>query len=326
MPAGAGAVTQPAIAPHVLEQAAEWLVRLHDADATDDDRAACARWRASDPEHARAWERAERLMDKLRGKLDGLPPELARAALDHAAPRRAAIGRIVAALAVAPVAWGAWRLVEQNQWTADERTAPGQQRTVTLADNTVVTLNTDSALDVRYAASERLLVLRQGEMLVASGKDAAGRPLRVRTAQGRMEALGTKFTVRRHEDRTDIAVLEGAVRIEPALGEALVLPAGRQTQFTGSHVAPPAAIDPAGTAWTHGMLLADGMRLDTLAAELQRYRRGVLRVAPPIASLRVSGAFPVAQPARTLAMLAQTYPVDVHARWNGWWVELAPRR
>ena len=76
------------VSPKALEQAAEWLVRLQDG-ATSADHAACEQWRSSDPQHALAWERAEKLMSKL----GTLPPELAMPVLSRApaASRRAAM-------------------------------------------------------------------------------------------------------------------------------------------------------------------------------------------------------------------------------------------
>lgn len=72
MPGGNGVMETP-LQARVLDEAAEWLMRLHDSGATDADRAACERWRQADPQHALAWERAERLL----GKLGGLPAALA---------------------------------------------------------------------------------------------------------------------------------------------------------------------------------------------------------------------------------------------------------
>ncbi|WP_410953750.1 FecR/PupR family sigma factor regulator, partial [Pseudomonas aeruginosa] len=46
----------------ILDEAAEWLVRLQDSGCTDDTRQACAQWRQRSPQHAHAWERAERLL------------------------------------------------------------------------------------------------------------------------------------------------------------------------------------------------------------------------------------------------------------------------
>jgi transmembrane sensor len=329
MPAGdGGRAVNARVSPQALEQAAEWLVRLQDG-ATSADRAACEQWRAADPQHAAAWERAERLLDRL----GALPPELAMPVLNrppHAA-RRAAITRIVSAMLTVPVGWAGWRYAQQQPWAADIHTATGERRTVTLADGTSVTLNTASAIDVRDTASERLIVLRNGEIMVRSGHARPGAPLLVRTPEGTLQALGTVFNVRRYEASTSVAVLEGAVRIMPAAtdgadaGVAKIINAGNQTRFNRRHIAPVRAADPALNAWTRGMLLADQMRLDELVAELSRYRNGLLRVDPSVAALRVSGAFPIGDSERTLDMLVSTYPVDAVQRLRGYWITLIPR-
>jgi transmembrane sensor len=312
------------VSPQALEQAAEWLVRLQDG-ATSTDRAACEQWRSSDPQHALAWERAEHLM----GKLGTLPPELAMPALNRKpdASRRAALTRIIALMLTVPVGWGAWRYAESQPWAGEIHTAVGEHRTITLADGTSVTLNTASAIDVRFSDSERLITLRNGEILVRSSPTHDPRPLRVRTTEGAMQALGTVFNVRRHECSTDLSVLEGAVRITPASAAdaALTIDAGSQTRFNKHNIAPIRATDPALTAWTTGMLLADQMRLDQLVAELSRYRNGLVRVDPALAALRVSGAFPIADSERTLDMLVSTYPVDAVQRLRGYWITLVPR-
>jgi transmembrane sensor len=314
------------VSPEALEQAAEWLVRLQDG-ATTEDHAACEEWRASDPQHALAWERAERLLDKL----GTLPPELAmpvlsRAPDGHRAGRRAAVARIVTLMLTVPVAWGGWRYAQSQEWTADIRTAVGERRTVTLADGTSVTLNTASAIDVRFTATERLIVLRSGEILVRSGHVPDAGPLRVRTPEGVMEPLGTVFNVRRYECSTSLAVLEGAVRVTPAASAAAhIINAGDQTRFNQQRISPLRIVDPALSAWTRGMLLADQMRLDELVTELSRYRNGLVRVDPSVAALRVSGAFPIGDSERTLDMLVSTYPVDAVQRLRGYWITLVPR-
>ncbi|MRW89617.1 DUF4880 domain-containing protein [Duganella sp. FT80W] len=314
-----------AISSTALEQAAEWLVRLQDG-ASHEDHAACERWRSSDPQHALAWDRAERLMHKL----GTLPPELAKPVLGRpsrtTAQRRAAIARIVAGLLAVPAGWGAWRYAQNQPWSADLHTAVGEHRTVTLADGTSVTLNTASAVDVRFSATERLIVLRNGEILVRSGHTGDPRPLRVASAEGMLQPLGTLFNVRHYDcGSTDLAVLEGAVLVTPAQGQPQIVNAGSQTRFNTRHIAPLRATEPAMTAWTTGMLLADRMRLDQLVAELSRYRHGLVRVDPALATLRVSGAFPIADSERTLDMLVSTYPVDAVQRLRGYWVTLVPR-
>lgn len=316
-----------AIDPRILDEAADWLVRLHGDSVTDRDRQACARWRDTSAQHALAWQRAEWLMNKL----GSLPPALAMPVLDRpAAPsRRAFVARIAAWLAIMPAGYGVWRTVETQQWTADHRTATGELRDVRLADGTRITLDTASAIDVRFDSTQRFIHLREGEIYVATAPDTAAvhRPFLVGTAQGVMEALGTRFIVRQASGRTQVAVTEGAVRVTPVDGgpaAATILPAGRQAWLTAQSVEATTQADEAATAWTRGLLLADRMPLAEFAAEIGRYRHGPVRVDPAIAGLRVSGAFPITDLDRTLVMLVSTYPITVSHHLAGWWISLKP--
>lgn len=321
----------------VLDEAAEWLMRLHDSGATEADRAACERWRQADPQHALAWERAERLL----GKLGGLPAALAMPALDRPrslrAQRRAAVARLAALLAVAPagwLAWQAWYAADQRGWGADLRTATGERRTEHLADGSRLLLDTASAVDIRFDGALRLLTLRQGAISIETAADTATphRPFVVDTAHGRLRALGTRFTVRQEGGRADggpvrLTVTEGAVEVtlRGAASPALVVQAGQQTVLRAGEVTSPQPLQPEATAWTHGMLMADAMPLAAFCAELSRYRPGLLQCAPEVRALRVSGSFPLGDTDRTLTMLASTYPVDVQTRMRGYWITVVAR-
>jgi transmembrane sensor len=327
----------PSVAPasRALDEAADWLVRLNDSAATDDDRRACERWRLSHPDNARAWARAELLMNKL----GGLPSALAMPSLSRPARsvqptqagRRAAVARLAALLAAVPAGWVAWQLASERGWTAEHRTATGERRELRLADGSRLTLNTASAVDVRFDAAQRLVVLRAGEIWIATAPDTGGahRPFRVATDSGTMEALGTRFSVRREGSATHVAVLEGAVRLSPGGRGApapRVLQAGQQGRFTAeSFDGNFTPADEADVAWTQGMLLADKMRLADFAAELSRYRPGALHCDAAVADLRISGAFPIADTDRVLGMLVSTYPLDAVTRLRGYWVTLVPR-
>jgi len=78
-------------------------------------------------------------------------------------------------------------------------------------------------------------------------------------------------------------------------------------------------------AWTQGMLVADKMRLADFATELSRYRSGIVRVDPTVANVRISGAYPVGDTDKALAMLVSTYPVDAMTRLRGRWITLVAR-
>ncbi|MBU5237319.1 FecR domain-containing protein, partial [Vibrio cholerae] len=49
-----------------------------------------------------------------------------------------------------------------DEWGADYVTAPGEVRTITLADQSKVTLDADSAIAVDFSQGERHIQLRRG--------------------------------------------------------------------------------------------------------------------------------------------------------------------
>ncbi|WP_243420440.1 FecR domain-containing protein [Janthinobacterium sp. 78] len=177
---------------------------------------------------------------------------------------------------------------------ADYRTAVNQRRVVTLADGTQLTLNTSSAVNVDYSGAQRRIQLLAGEIFIATGKEAAQRPFFVDTPHGSLQALGTRFTVRLHEQYASAGVLEGAVAVLADDGaQRLVLHPGEGAHFdgTGAHRQ---ALAPYGGAWLDGMLVARDMRLADFLAELTRYSDHPLGCPPAVASLRVSGSYPLA--------------------------------
>ena len=317
---------EPPLPTDALEEAAEWLMRLGEGNLSAQELAQWQQWRTSSLECERAWRRAESLLCTL----GGLPPDLALSALDRPAnpQRRAQLARLAALLALAPSAWLGWQLDQRQGWSADHYSPIGERRHLTLADGTRVILNTDTSIDVNFDPLQRLIRVRKGEILVQTAPDlqVPARPLRVSTGQGRLEALGTTFNVREEAGITRLAVLDGRVRIElnqqPQATPTIVL-AGQQTAFSASAIGAMHATDSARTAWTHGMLVADRMRLGDFAAELARYRPGVLRCDPAVAQVRISGAFPLDDSRRALNMLSQTYPVRVTSRLGGYWVTIA---
>ncbi|MBC7212893.1 MAG: DUF4880 domain-containing protein, partial [Pseudomonas sp.] len=56
---------QPAIAQAVLAKAAAWLLLMQEGPLTPAQQLELERWRRRDPDHERAWKRAERLLTRL---------------------------------------------------------------------------------------------------------------------------------------------------------------------------------------------------------------------------------------------------------------------
>ena len=308
----------PPLSRSVARQAVEWYLLEQSGQATPDDLAASAQWRALDPEHARAWSRVQQVSQTA----GLLPPALAAPVLRR--PQRRAAMQILLALMAAPAAW----LLVRHELLADYRSGVGQRRDISLPDGGALVLNTDSAVDLAYGAAERLLTLRRGEVLVQTRPDHAGsRPFIVATCHGRIRALGTRFTVRVDDDGCRVTVLEHAVEITPRAPSATVrtVAAGPQSRFDAHHASLPAPAPLQADAWARGMLAAQDMRLDAFADELSRYRPGLLRVEPQVAGLRLSGAFQLDDTEAVLDSLTRMLPVDVLYR-TPYWVTIAPRK
>lgn len=302
------------------DEAAEWLTLLMSGEATEDERRRWQQWRRGHPDHERAWQHIE----SFSARLKGLHPAAAHAALASTrtpAPRRKALRALLWLGAAGATGVLASRTQTWQQTVADFRTGTGEQRDLSLPDGTRITLGTASAIDVRFDDQRRLVRLVAGEVLIVTGHDRPDSPpFVVDTAQGRIRALGTRFSVRQDEGRSRVAVLESAVEIAPAEAAAapVRLRAGERASFGRGEVGPIAAVDAQTTAWTLGQLIADDMRLDDFLAELGRYRPGIVRCDPAVAGLRLSGVFPLADTERILAMLPSVLPVQVRLRTRFW--------
>ncbi|GAA5236650.1 FecR domain-containing protein [Verticiella sediminum] len=325
--------------PAVVAEAADWIVQLQSGTADEADIRACQDWRAADPRHELAWQRLASLDHDLQHRLaaDAQTPAAGAALrrgldeIDRRRSRRKWLGRT---LGVAGAGVLGWHLHRHGAWsglTADLHTATGSRRVLTLDDGTLLHLATASAVDLRFTPQERRIVLHGGEILIATGADPLGRPLRVATADGTVSPLGTRFVVRRHdklaaaEPTTSVAVLQGRVQIQPRSATGmLTLGTDQQAAFNAQRVVRgPMPSDPGAGVWTEGMLVAERQLLGEFVDELARWRPGVLRCHPSVAALQVTGSFPLADTDQVLAMLARILPLQVVTR-TRWWVELRP--
>src|SRR5580693_2012655 len=91
-------------------------------------------------------------------------------------------------------------------------TGHAEQLSRRLADNSVLHLNTDSAVTIRYGKTERLVTLTAGQ----AGFEVAhepGRPFRVLAGSAEVVDIGTQFDVRLAQNSTVVTVVEGRVEV-----------------------------------------------------------------------------------------------------------------
>lgn len=308
---------------HTLEEALAWLVTLWSGEISAAEAQALTQWRAAHPDHERAWQRVQSVNERLDGVASPAAGDGLRASR-RALSRRKALASLGIFVLGATGALHAWRHPHLLLTPfADLRTATGEIRRLTLPDGSRLAVNTASAVNIRFSAEARLLQLIDGEMLVATARDAANRPFRVITADGVVAPLGTRFTVRRTAPRTEVAVLQGAVRLRSTAGEGTDLPAGRRAAFTSQRVEDVRPAADGVASWAEGRLVAEQQPLAEFLAELARYRTGFIRWDPQVAGLRVSGTFPLPNTDRILRSLEQALPVRVRMR-TRYWVVIEP--
>jgi transmembrane sensor len=173
----------------------------------------------------------------------------------------------------------------------------GEQEVATLDDGSRISLNTDTALAVRYDEDVREVRLDHGEAMFEVAPNAR-RPFIVRAGPKTVRALGTSFIVRRTGSDVAVVLIDGRVAVDdtrprPARRAPVILdPGERLTTVTGSLASIDRPSLDAATAWRRGQAVFDDARLAEAVAEVNRYGGPQIVIEDPrVASLRVSGVF-----------------------------------
>jgi len=154
-------------------------------------------------------------------------------------------------------------------------TTIGEQRTVELADSSVITMNADSRVQVHLSETHRDIQLLQGEALFKVSHDPH-RPFTVRTHTAIVQAVGTQFNVYERPNGTLVSVLEGKVAVTSQPGndtetltanqEALVKPDGAILRTAKADVTKT-------VAWRERRLIFQDAALEDMVYEFNRYNR-----------------------------------------------------
>lgn len=249
-----------------------------------------------------------------------------------------AAATLVAALLVGTAAlW--WASALEAEGDGIVTTTVGEQRSLALADGSVVDLNTRTAIRVQLGAAKRRVELLKGEALFEIARHE-NRPFVVVAGTTEIHVPGTKFNVHRQNDKTaTVTVLEGRVMVKHVnLAEPSEAAAGEGEPRSGSKglvatdssdieltEGQQARIDLAGTtilkeptdpkkaaAWTDRRLIFEDTTLVDVVVEFNRYNTKQLRVDDPtLATLRLNGVFRPHDPDSLLQYLERTERVRV---------------
>lgn len=315
----------------LAEQAADWLVQLGSEDAAE--RAAAQAgfdaWKNADPRHAAAADDIVFLLNRLQAVRGG-QARPARVALEAALarPRRRARPRAVAAvLAFVVLAAGSAALTLDSHtpryFIADMRTSTGEWHSYTLQDGSTITLDSGSAVNLRFDQQRRTVELVQGAINVTVAKDAS-RPFVVETPQGEMRALGTRFMVDREQDATILSMLESKVAAR-ASGDTrtVVVQAGERVRITSNAISTVAPINAGAIdiAWQQRKLAVEDQPLSEVLTQLNRYRTGRITFnAAQLDGIRVSAVLPLDDTDRALQLLLNNFPQLRMRQFTQYWV------
>lgn len=240
----------------IYHEACEWLVTMRTSAQDPLTRERFDAWLRKSPEHVRAylevsatWEDAalhdpKRLVSpemhvaraRAEDNLIVLDPTGAqrRAASVELPPpsesptetgRRPVIFAIAASVLIATAAAGLRLYLERGIYATDV----GEERSISLADGTLVELNARSRIQVRMLAHEREVNLLRGEALFKVVHDVH-RPFIVRSGNAFIRDVGTEFDVFRRETGTTVTVIAGRVAVgEPSATRSLA-------QGNGAHL------------------------------------------------------------------------------------------
>jgi transmembrane sensor len=236
--------TRARLNTQIYEEAIHWFVESRAGDLNESSRRELDQWLRRSPEHLAAyleiaaiWNEGptldphgkyetEALIRDAAAEADNVVPltsadlsagmeTMREERLSSRAPRRvrAGLGRkfFPLAAALAAVAVGgffSWQVLRDPTYTTDI----GEQRSLVLADGSVIELNSRSKVRVHYTEHERDVDLLEGQALFRVAHDTA-RPFIVSADGTRVRAVGTEFDVYRKSVGTIVTVVEGRVAV-----------------------------------------------------------------------------------------------------------------
>lgn len=305
------------------EEALEWVARQAAGTLAAGEQAAFDHWYAANPRHQGAYLRAcaiQHSLDQLTLQ-DNMRPGVVAAANDtkRAAPgpvrkRRALLWSGALAAGLGALAVGQFGLDKPAAPRTLLQTARGEFRKVPLADRSVVSINSDSRLELAMSASERRVFLEHGEAWFAVAKDKS-RPFIVSAGDVRVRAVGTAFAVRRDAHGAHVLVSEGVVEVWSEQGGARRqrVEAGAQAFVNDGAADFTVRRDPADIArrlaWRDGRLMFSNATLADAVADFNRYNlRQIVIADPALRGRTLAGTYRIDQP--------EQFADDVRALWK----------
>ena len=301
--------------------AAAWFARKRSGEMTEQEARELAAWLDADPAHRAAYD----LAGEVWGAAEGVRANPTMLAIRERALRRRGLGWAGRGAAIAAsvmlAVFGGWAAMQRatdgpvistalatradlaGTKERDFTTAVGEQRTITLVDGTIVTLDTNTAIHAREGGRVRLVELDRGQAFFKVAHDHS-RPFLVRAAGRTVVAVGTEFGVRVDQGRIAVTLIQGKVRVEAPINgrgdgrfsryvQTTELTPGSRLEAADGKPWAISEVDPdRDTSWMTDKLVFQDEPLSKVVAELNRYsKRRIVIADPALAAEPVSGSF-----------------------------------
>lgn len=300
-----------------MAQASAWLARLQREEVGEADGLEFDAWLAISPANGEAYRAALAAWQAFEARPDEVLAEFAaeaRRATRRPTPTRrwlvgggVAVAAGLAAVAVLPS-------VQGPPTVQTYTTAKGQHQRITLADGSVVDLNAETRLTVRFSRRERQVELGDGQAIFDVAHDET-RPFTVEASGRAVRVLGTQFDVRNRDGDVTVTVARGRVQVRPVAssktGQAFALTPGQRLAIGKAGVAELSAVDPQeALGWRSGRLVYRGEPLAEVVADLNREFVEQIEVTDPaLGRMPVTGVIVLDDHASVAMRLSLMLPV-----------------
>lgn len=314
----------------INREACEWISKMHDAGLQPSEEQALQQWMQQSPVHKAELKRMAKRWEQLNVLTELAVPQASRSVA--AKPWYLHWGGAVATAAILLVLTVIIQPFNSAPAKQVYTTSLGEQREIILSDQSVVMLNTSSAIQVEYTKGSRSIQLVQGEAHfdVAHNPD---RPFRVQAGKSIVRAVGTAFSVHLTQQTVDVLVTEGTVEMTalqtrlPASNTATTDPAPNPTPRAVINAGAGASFNQRLDAielaegigeaeigrklsWREGMVRFSDDALKDVVAEVSRYTPvNIVILDPELQNLRIGGVFKVGETQKMFEALEQSFGI-----------------
>lgn len=301
----------------IVEEAANWQLRLNDAGATTYVRLEYVQWLKESPAHIAEALRMQGLDELLRdAKLEQLPR-------DPTEPsqwwRSVPILKLIAAIVAFALLVVAVLIINIRDFNRSIETHAGEWKDLALPAGITAHLGPLTNLRYDFSDRRRVIQLSRGEVMFEVANDP-DRPFHVNAGLAEVRTVGAQFAVSREAQQVLVTVAEGNVEVSqgnyaPAQSHEQGVPVAAGNQF-GIKLSRPAGIRPVNVArelaWVQKILIFSDGTVAEAVHEFNRRNRLQIEVADPAIDTKpVSGSFSAADPESFAKALEQSLDLKV---------------